>query len=115
MTSIMFTVAEGTTVETFQTALATGDVKFYRVRDNETTRHIPYLAPETPERETAEWVLEQREEGTTMAVLAKALHASVPAVRRMINGALLAQEVEEMEAEDIADILALAAESTTEA
>jgi len=115
MTSIMFTIAQGTTVETFAEALATGDVKFYRVRDNDTTRHIPYLAPETAERETAEWVLEQREEGVPMKELAKALHASIPAVRRMINGALLAQEVEEMEPEDIAEVLALAAEETTEA
>lgn len=115
--SIAFTVVEGVTVETFQQDLAEGKVRTYIVRKDDTMRHVPYMVEGTEERETAEWVMEQREEGVTMKEIAKALHLSVPSVRRMINGLLLAEEVEEFEAEDIAEILALAAqdvEITTE-
>jgi hypothetical protein len=116
--NILTVIAEGTTVETFPTALAEGKVKFYRLRDNDSTRHIPFLADGTPDREVGEWVLLQREEGVTMKAIAKGMHASVPSVRRLINATLLAQEVEEFEQEDIEDLLAEAAvepSTTTEA
>lgn len=105
MNTVVITIAEGTTVKNFKDALVTGDVKMYRLRGNDTTRHIPYLAPGTPERETAEWVMEQREEGVTMKEIAKAMHLSVPAVRRIINGMLLAEEMEAMTQREIRDLL----------
>lgn len=118
MTTIMTVIAEGTTVETFATALAEGKVRFYRVRENDTYRHVPYFAEGTKEREVGEWVLEQREEGVTMKAIATEMHVSVPSVRRLINAVLLAQEVEEYDEEDIADLLEEAAvepAATTEA
>lgn len=109
MSNILFTVTQGTTVETFVSALAEGKVKFYRVRENETTRHIQYLAEGTEAREVAEWVAEQREDGVTMKAIAAEMHASIPTVRRMINALLLAEEVEGYDAEEVAEILADAA------
>lgn len=118
MSTILTVVTEGTTVETFQTALAEGKVRFYRVRENDTFRHIPYFAEGTKDREVGEWVLGQREEGVTMKAIAAEMHVSVPSVRRLINAVILANEVEDYDAEDIADLLEDAAvepAATTEA
>lgn len=118
MSTILFSVTEGTTVENFGQALAEGKVRFYRVRENDTFRHVPYYAEGSEERETAEWVLEQRDEGVTMKAIAAEMHSSVPTVRRMINAVLLAQEVEEYDEDEIAEVLAEAfvePEVTTEA
>jgi DNA-binding NarL/FixJ family response regulator len=74
-------------------------VDFHKERANGTTRHLPM--PTTDEaKATAEWVLAQREEGVTMKAIAAEMHVSVPTVRRIINGALLAQELAEGEWDD---------------
>lgn len=105
MSTILTVITEGTTVDNFAASLAEGKVKFYRVRENESTRHIPYFAEGTADREVGEWVLEQRDEGVTMKAIASEMHSSVPTVRRLINAVLLAQEVEEYDEEDIAELL----------
>jgi hypothetical protein len=113
MSTIEIRVTESTTVESFAQDVAAGKVKFYRVRGNGTTRHVPFFAAGTKEREEAEWVLEQREDGRTMREIADELHLSVPSVRRMINSALLSDEVDEYESEDIEDLLAEAKQEET--
>lgn len=114
MSGIAITAAAGTTVETFVQAAAEGSVKFYRLRDNGTYRHIPFLAADSKDRETAEWVAEQREEGVTMKAIAADMHMSIPSVRRVLNSLLLTEEVEEYDTDEIAEILADIAEVTVE-
>jgi hypothetical protein len=112
MNTIEIRVTEAVTVENFRQQAAEGNVQFYRVRGNGTTRHIPFFAEGTKDREVAEWVAEQREDGVTMKALATELHLSVPSVRRILNSLLLSEEVDEYEDEDIAEILAVANEGT---
>lgn len=107
MTSILVTVTETTTPETLAWEALEGKVKFHRERANGTTRRVQYLAPTSIERETAEWVMEQRSEGRTMKAIAAEMHVSVPTVRRMINALLLTWEVEE-DAEDLLENVVLA-------
>ena len=111
--TIAITAAAGTTVETFVEAAAKGTVKFYTIRENGTYRHIPFLGAGTVEREVAEWVAMQREEGVTMKAIAAEMHLSVPSVRRVLNSLLLTQEVEEYDTDDIATILAEQGETVT--
>lgn len=106
MNTIATTVTQGTTVETFVESAANGTVKFYRVRDNGTFRHIPFLADGTQDREVAEWVADQRDQGVTMKAIATEMHQSVPSVRRILNSLLLTEEVEGYDSDEIAEILA---------
>ena len=107
MSAVLATVASDTTVDNFVAQAAEGKVKFHTERGNGTTRRIQFLAAGTAERETAEWVAEQREEGVTMKAIAATLHVSVPTVRRMINALLLTEEFEQAEAEDLEDLVSL--------
>lgn len=111
MNTTIITVAADTTVENFVAQAEQGKVRFYTQRGNGTLRHIAFPTGEA--REVGEWVLAQREEGVSMRAIAKEMHSAVPTVRRIINATLLAQEVEEYDAEEIADILAEAAEEAT--
>lgn len=106
MSNIAITAVAGTTVETFVQGAVEGSVKFYTLRSNGTYRHIPFLADGTKDREVAEWVADQREQGTTMKAIATEMHMSVPSVRRVLNSLLLTEEVEEYDTEEIAEILA---------
>jgi hypothetical protein len=106
MSTIEVRVASTTTVDNFQAEVAAGNVQFYKVRANGTTRHIPVFAEGSKEFTEAEQVQEWREEGRSMKAIANELHMSVPSVRRLINSYLLSDEVAEYDAEDIAEILA---------
>lgn len=106
MSTLEIRVTEAVTVANFTEAAAKGEVQFYKVRGNGTTRHIPFFAEGSKEREVAEWVAEQREEGVTMQAIAKDLHLSVPSVRRMLNSLLLSEEVDGYDEEEVAEILA---------
>jgi hypothetical protein len=79
---------------TLAQAAAKGDVKIVRQRGNGTFRRLPYLAPGTPERKSAEAVVARREKGDTIDALCKELKLSKATVRRMINGLLLARAIE---------------------
>lgn len=109
MNTILTTITATTTVETFVPEAVEGKVRFHTVRSNGSTRRVQFLAEGTADREVAEWVLAQREEGATMKAIAAEMHVSVPTVRRMINALLLTQEMEEADTEDLAEILADAA------
>jgi hypothetical protein len=110
VSTIEIRVTESVTVANFTESVANGNVQFYRVRGNGTTRHIPVFAQGTPEFETAEQVAEWREDGKTMKDIAAELHMSVPSVRRLLNSYLLSDEVAEYDEEEIAEILADAQE-----
>ncbi len=75
-------------------AAATGKVKFYRQRANRTLRFLPYYAPGTDSRKSAELVQKRRDNGETIGAIAEDMHTSVATVRRLITGLLLAQAVE---------------------
>ena len=110
MSTIEIRVTQDVTVANFTESVANGNVQFYRVRGNGTTRHNTVFAAGTPEFEVAEQVAEWREDGRTMKDIATELHLSVPSVRRMLNSYLLSDEVAEYDEEDIAEILADAQE-----
>lgn len=101
------------TAETFIQAATEGKIHFYRVRENGTYRHIPFLTGE--DREHAQWIASQREAGRTMKEIADELHLSIPTVRRMINGLLLVEEVEEAEVNYLAQWLREAQDDTAAA
>lgn len=115
MSNIAVTTEQGVTVETFVKAAAEGKVRFYRVRENGTYRHIQFLADGTKEREVAEWIAGQREEGVTMKAIASDINLSVPSVRRILNSLLLTEEVEEYDESDIEPLLAETEEEAAEA
>jgi len=109
-TALEIRVTPEVTVDNFAESLASGNVQLYTVRGNGTTRHIPFFAEGTEDREVAEQVAEWREDGRTMKAIATELHLSVPSVRRMLNSLYLSEDVESYDEEDIAAILADAAE-----
>jgi hypothetical protein len=75
-------------------AAATGEVKFYRQRKNQTLRFLPYYARGTDSRKAAELIQKRRDNGETIGAIAKGMNASVATIRRLITGLLLAQAVE---------------------
>lgn len=87
-------------VSTVQDDKGTATLDFHKERANGTTRHLPTYRLGTPERETGEWILVQREEGRTMRDIATEMSVSVPTARRMLNATLLSQEVEDGEYEE---------------
>lgn len=111
MTSLVITTAPTTTTATFLADAAEGKVTFHAERGNGTFRRVHFLAEGTTARETAEWVLAQRDAGRTMRAIATEMHVSIPSVRRIINDLLLTHEVEAMDAEELADLLTGAAEA----
>lgn len=113
--NILVAATTDTTATNLIEHLTSGTAKIYKEREDGTTRRIHFLADGTKDREHAEWVVAQREEGTSMKAIAADLHVSVSAVRRMINDLALTEELEEMEAEDLAELLLGSEEDTTEA
>lgn len=94
--------AEGNvTQRTFKRAVTTGKVQFYRVRKNGTTRHIPYLAPNTEQRDIAEKVEALRDKGVSVAEIAKTMDVSQPTVRRYIERLRFAREIEKAKGQDV--------------
>lgn len=106
MSTIVTTVQATTTVDTLLPEAAEGKVKFHRERGNGTFRRIQFLADGTEAREIAEWIQSEREEGKTMKGIAAEMHVSVPTVRRMLNSLLLTQEMEDLDTDETAELLA---------
>lgn len=106
MSGLVVTTSQTTTIENFLAEAAKGKISFHTERQDGTLRKVHFLAGGTKERETAEWVAEQREAGATMRKIANELHLSVPSVRRMINDLALTEEFEQMDAEELEELLA---------
>lgn len=70
------------------------DVKFYRLRKVGTARHLPYLAPGTPERKDAEKIAALIAKGQTASEVGQATERSVSTVRRLVAAVQLAEDVE---------------------
>lgn len=118
MTTIAIAAPSTTTAATILADLTAGVAKVYRVRENGTFRKVHFLAEDTEGREHAEWVAMQREDGRSMKDISTELNMSIASVRRMLNDLALTNELEEMEAEELAELILgaeEAAEATTEA
>lgn len=105
MTAIAIQATTDTTAATLIADLTSGAAKLYKERDNGTFRRVHFLADGTEAREHAEWVAAQREDGRSMKDIAAEINLSVSAVRRMLNDLALTEELEDMGAEDMADLL----------
>lgn len=114
--------APATTTD-FLAALTTGTAQVHSIREDGTTRRRHFLAGEA--REHAEWVRLQRTgqeadeaEGLeavtprSMASIAKEMHVSVAAVRRILVDLAITEEIEDMEAEELESLLVGADEVT---
>lgn len=93
------------TPRTFKAAAKTGKIQFYRVRRNGTTRHIPYLPPESKEREIAEKVEEERQNGVSVSELAAAMGISQPTVRRHIERLRFSRAIDKAKAAEIGTLI----------
>jgi hypothetical protein len=77
-----------------------GTVTFSKVRGTGTLRHWPVLAKGTPARKQADDIAARRAKGETVEAIAKAMHKSVPTVRRVITALAFTQEIEGLKAAD---------------
>lgn len=109
--TISITATQPVTADTFVEAALAGSVKFHSVRADGTQRRIQLLTGD--ELETGEWVMEQREANVPMRNIARTMHVAVPTVRRLINRYLLTEEVTEADADELAEMAALANEGIT--
>jgi hypothetical protein len=103
--NIVITAPESTTPASILADLAAGTAQLHKERENGTYRRVHYLADGSTAREHAEWIVAEREEGKSMKAIATELHTSVSAIRRVINDLLLTEELEHMEAEELAEML----------
>lgn len=78
--------------KTFPQAVLEGQVKFYRVRENGTTRHVPVLTG--GDREMAEGIRSDRAAGKPVHTIAAERHISVATVRRFLQELDLTERVE---------------------
>ncbi len=78
-------------------------VRLYRQRSVGTLRALPYLAPGTPARETAEYVNELVEDGASVAQAAADTGLSKATVRRAIENLALAYDIEAGDYDDLVE------------
>lgn len=90
--TIRVVIAEGVNTKTFPQAVREGQVKFYRVRENGTTRHVPFLTGS--DREQAEAIAAAHAEGKSVRAIAEERFVSVATVRRFLSELALVQQVE---------------------
>lgn len=115
--------ATATTHEDIVGALFTGTAQVHSVREDGTTRRRHFLTGEA--RQHAEWVRLQRTgqeadeaEGIaavtprSMTSIAKEMHVSVAAVRRILVDLAITEELEDMEADELEALLVGADEVT---
>jgi hypothetical protein len=108
--NIVITTADQTTPDTLLAELAAGTAHLHKEREDGTYRRVHYLADGSQGREEAEWIAAQRE-GTedtaprSMRSIAEELNLSVSAVRRIISDLALTEELEAMDADELADML----------
>jgi hypothetical protein len=82
------------TATTLLEALIAKEAVLIKKRANGTIRSLPYLAPGSEVRTTAQDVAGRRTKGDTIEKIAEDIRVSVATVRRYVTGLELAQEVE---------------------
>lgn len=99
--------------------LAANELRAYRVRSNGTMRHVTLYPLGSTSRDMAEWVSERTFEGATVAQVAREQHVSPAAIRRILVGLELTEEIEAGEWDGIwaetGEIVVLQDESSPEA
>lgn len=96
MTNFAISPATPTTVirEDLAAMLADGELRAYRIRGNGTMRHVELYPLGSTRRDTAEWISEQANDGRSVAYVARELHVSTAAVRRIQLSLELTEEIE---------------------
>jgi hypothetical protein len=84
-------IAEGVNTKTFAQAVAEGQVKFYRVRENGTTRHVPVLSG--TDLVLAQTIRDERAEGKSVREISEENHLSVASTRRFLTELALTEAV----------------------
>ena len=82
---------------------AAGSVRLFRQRGTGTLRALPYLAPGTPTRETAEYLAELLEDGASVAQAAADTGLSKATVRRAKENLALAYDIEAGDYDDLVE------------
>lgn len=106
---------EAVTGTTLLAAAYGGKVRFSKVRSTGTQRHWPVLAKGSKERKAAEAIEARRAKGDTVEAIAKAMHKSVPTVRRTITALAFTRELEGLSAKDRAAVAKVANANRTAA
>lgn len=101
-------VAAAGTVD-LKSALTSGEAKVYSLRSDGTMRRRHFLTG--ADLEVALNVRSLREKGTSMGAIAGELHVSVSAVRRVLVDLAITEELQEMDNDSLAAMLAGAAET----
>lgn len=103
--AIVVTVSADTTTDNFAAQAAEGKVQFHRERASGTFRRVHFLADGTKEREYAEWLRAERENGRTMRALATETNYSIATLRRWLNDLALTESIEEADAEELEEMI----------
>jgi hypothetical protein len=97
---------------------AVGSVRLFRQRGTGTWRALPYLAPGTPTRETAEYLTDLMDDGASIAQVAADTGLSKATVRRAVENLALAYDIEDGDYDDLVegglDAIILAADADGE-
>lgn len=104
--------ANTTVLEDTAAMLAAGDLRAYRVRSNGTMRHMDLYPLGSTKRDTAEWISEQLNDGSTVAKVARELHVSPAAIRRILLSLELTEDIESGEYNGILTSTGLYADNT---
>lgn len=80
--------------ENLRDMLDANELVAYRVRANGTARLIKLLPVASLDREVAEWIYDQVEDGRSIRAVARDIHASTATVRRFLLALELTEEVE---------------------
>lgn len=93
-TSVFATVSPEAVAADLAAAAKAGKATFHVRRSDGTFRRMAYLPPGSAARRQAEKVMQQREKKVSMKDIAKAMHVSIPTVRRIINNLELSRHIE---------------------
>jgi hypothetical protein len=80
--------------ESLAAMLEANELVAYRVRANGTTRLLRLLPVSSTDREVAEWIYDQVEDGRTVQAVARETHSSTATVRRYLEALEITEQVE---------------------
>lgn len=93
-TSVFATVDPDAVAKDLEAAAKAGKATFHVRRGDGTFRRMAYLPPGSAARRQAEKIEKQRTDKVSMKDIAKAMHVSIPTVRRIINNLELSRHIE---------------------
>lgn len=84
-----------------RTMLDSNQLDAYRVRGNGTLRPVKLAPVGSTNRDTAEWIFDQVEDGLTVTAVARDLFVSEPTVRRFLESLELTEQIEAGEWDEV--------------